>query len=103
MKRTFALTAWAIVVLMSNLVGTSAAQGVQTGTIRGAVADAQGLPVPAVMITITSPALQGERTTATATDGSYVFAGLTPGPYEMTFQISSFAPVRQTTDVALGL
>ena len=35
------------------------AQGVQTGTIRGVVHDEQGLAVPGVTVTVTSPALQG--------------------------------------------
>ena len=41
------------------------AQGVQTGTIRGTVKDAQDLVVPGVTITATSAALQGPRSTVT--------------------------------------
>ena len=38
-----------------------------------------------------------------AGDGSYSFLRLPPGRYEMTFEITSFAPVKRTTDVLLGL
>jgi hypothetical protein len=38
-----------------------------------------------------------------AGDGSYSFLRLPPGRYEMTFEITSFAPVKRTADVLLGL
>jgi hypothetical protein len=81
----------------------SAAQGIQTGSLRGTVTDQQNLPVPGVTVTIQSPAMQGIRSTATEGDGSYSFLRLPPGRYEMTFEISSFAPVKRTSDVLLGL
>ena len=55
------------------------AQGVQTGTIRGIVKDQQGLAVPGVTITATSPALQGARTTVTDAEGNYSITALPPG------------------------
>ena len=51
------IAAWLILVS----AGSAFAQGVQTGTIRGAVLDQQGLAVPGVTVTTTSPALQGSR------------------------------------------
>jgi hypothetical protein len=103
MRRNIALVTLAIGILAGSLESRSFAQGVQTGTIRGVVVDAQELPVPNVTITISSPSLQGVRTTSSAADGSYLFAALPPGRYEMAFELSSFAPVKQTTEVALGL
>lgn len=47
------------------------AQGVQTGTIRGTVKDRQGLAVPGATITVTSPALQGQRTVVSGMDGVF--------------------------------
>jgi hypothetical protein len=67
------------------------AQGVQTGTIRGTVVDQQDLPLPGVTVTISSPALQGQRTAITAMDGTYAFRALPAGDYEIAFDISSFA------------
>jgi outer membrane receptor protein involved in Fe transport len=88
------------------LAGSAAdtyAQGVQTGTIRGTITDQQNLPVPGVNVTISSPALQGQRNTVSAGDGSYVFRTLPPGAYQLRFEISSFAPAERTVTVPLGL
>jgi len=79
------------------------AQGVQTGTIRGAVVDAQQLAVPGVTVTATSPALQGPRTTVTDTQGLFALAALPAGQYTLTFDISGFAKVERTVIVPLGL
>ena len=81
-----------------DLVG----QGVQTGNIRGSVVDQQNLALPGVTVTITSPALQGQRTAITGTDGSYAFRALPAGDYEISFEISSFAPLKRGTVVPLG-
>jgi hypothetical protein len=78
------------------------AQGVQTGTIRGTVVDQQDLALPGVTVTISSPALQGQRETVTATDGTYAFLALPAGEYQIGFEISAFAPVKRTSTVPLG-
>jgi hypothetical protein len=103
MRRTIALVAALLAVFAGSFAVDSLAQGVQTGTIRGTVVDSQDLPVPGVTITISSPTLQGVRSTVSAADGTYVFRSLPPGRYEMSFEITSFAPVKRSTDVALGL
>ena len=46
-------------MIAAGPVARLAAQGVQTGTIRGTVTDQQNLPLPGVTVTISSPALQG--------------------------------------------
>ena len=94
-----------LVALWFALVGASfaSAQGVQTGTIRGTVRDQQGLPVPGVTITATSPALQGPRSTVSEGEGNYTLAALPAGQYEVTFELTGFTTVKQTTAVAVGL
>ena len=47
-----------------SFVAGSAAQGVQTGSVRGVVTDATGQIVPQTAIRAESPALQGARMTA---------------------------------------
>jgi len=79
------------------------AQGVQTGTIRGVVKDNQGLAMPGVTVTTTSPALQGPRTVVTDSTGGYTFLNLPPGTYAVKFELSNFATVQRTINVALGL
>ena len=81
-------------------VGAASAQGVQTGTIRGTVQDQQDLAVPGVTVTATSPALQGPRTTVTDAEGNYTLAALPAGDYEVTFELTGFATVKQTTAVS---
>ena len=40
------------------------AQGVQTATLTGEITGPDGIPLPGVQVTVTSPALIGERTTS---------------------------------------
>jgi hypothetical protein len=83
--------------------GTTLAQGVQTGTIRGTVQDQQGLAIPGVTITATSPVLQGPRTAVSDAEGNYALAALPAGQYEVTFELSGFRTVKQSTAVSVGL
>ena len=79
------------------------AQGVQTGTIRGTVKDQQDLAVPGVTVTVTSPSLQGSRTTTTDAAGDYVLRVLPAGDYEVTFDLPGFVSINRKTTVPLGL
>jgi hypothetical protein len=88
---------------MVGWTASAFAQGVQTGTIRGVVRDDQGLAVPGVTVTATSPALQGPRVEVTDTNGAYTFVNLAPGQYSVVFVLSGFATVTRQTNVALGL
>ena len=106
MTRTKTLVARWLAICVIGLIGFAAdtsAQGVQTGSIRGTVVDAQGLPVGNVTVTLTSKALQGQRTATTAADGSYTFRQLPAGDYEITFETTQFAPAKRTSEVLLGL
>jgi carboxypeptidase family protein/TonB-dependent receptor-like protein len=93
------MTVW----LMSGFGGDLFAQGVQTGTIRGIVNDQQELAIPGVTVTVTSPALQGPRSTVSDLEGLYVIRALPPGDYELRFELPGFATVTRTTVVPLGL
>ena len=78
MKRPLVFATW-LIILPSNGAASLIAQGVQTGTVRGTIADPQGAPLPGVTVTITSPALQGQRTAVSDTAGTYSFTQLPPG------------------------
>ena len=95
--RTFGLA-----LLFCSMAAMLGAQGVQTGTVRGVVQDEQGLAVPGVTVTVTSPALQGPRADTSDATGGFVFPNLPPGPYTVTFELSGFATVTQNTNVPLG-
>ena len=79
------------------------AQGVQTGTLRGIVKDNQGLPIPGVTVTTTSPALQGPRVATTDSTGAYTFLNLPPGTYHVKYELSNFTTIERDANVALGL
>ena len=61
------------------------AQGQQYGTLSGRVASADRLPLPGVTVTVSSDALQGERTATTDINGVYALPGLPPGQYLVRF------------------
>jgi outer membrane receptor protein involved in Fe transport len=94
-RRTYA----AFVLALSSFVTPLAAQN-PTGTISGQVVDSGGLAVPGATVTIQSPNLQGVRTAATSENGDYIFPFLPPGEYTITFELSGFATVKQTRNVA---
>ncbi len=68
-------------------------QGVQTGTVSGTVRSSDNMTLPGVTVTVTSPALQGEREAVSDTNGVYYVGVLPPGTYRVTFAIPGFQPV----------
>ena len=91
-----------VVLLVSAFAVPAAAQGVQTGVLRGTVVDAQDLPMPGVTVTITSAALQGERSTVSGMDGAFAIGLLPPGEYDVKFAIQGFSPEARKANVPLG-
>src|SRR5262249_14430200 len=75
------------------------AQSIPTSTLTGKVR-ADGAAVPGVTVTVTSPNLQGSRTTVTTQTGDYILPLLPPGSYTVKFELSGFAPL--TKKVSLG-
>jgi hypothetical protein len=95
--RTFALA-----TLFCSVAAMLGAQGVQTGTVRGIVQDEQGLAVPGVTVTVTSPSLQGPRVVTSDAQGGFILPNLPPGSYDVKFELSGFATVTRSTVVPLG-
>ena len=96
---------WLMALAVAALVvtsGTAAAQGTQTGILRGTVQTPDKVAVAGATVTIKSPALQAERTTTTEADGTYIFRGLPPGTYTVSINKESMAPMEKTADVPLG-
>jgi outer membrane receptor protein involved in Fe transport len=88
------------------LLLASAAPGfaqVEQGRLLGTVKDAQGGVLPGVMVTATSPALIGQRTAISETDGRYLITNLPSGPYALKFELQGFqAFLRQNIVVTQG-
>ena len=81
------------------VAGPALAQGIPTATLSGRVFNAD-LDLPGVLVTATSPNLQGTRTTSTGASGDYVFANVPPGEYTITFVLDGFKT--QTLKVTLA-
>ena len=96
MKRLILFTAW---LLILGSTGSLFAQET-TGSIRGRVADAQGLAVPGV--TVTATGLQGAKSATTDGEGRYAIPFLTPGSYAVRVELSGFKAVERK-DVVVGL
>lgn len=99
--RTRTLLAAAALVA-AGLTGRLAAQGTQSSVLTGTVRATDGQALPGVSVAITSPALQGERTTLTEGNGSYILRGLPPGTYRVTFSLAGFSDLERTLSLGLG-
>jgi hypothetical protein len=99
MKRVLAILGFLALLAPAS---PSSAQGVQTGTITGSVQSADGLTLPGVTVTASSPSLQGQRSATTDVNGVYILKGLPPGTYTVSFEISSFKPATKE-NVELGI
>ena len=86
--------AWVGLCTIFLMSGTAGAQ--QTGTIIGAVRDAQGGVLPGVTVTISGEALiGGSNTVTTGEAGAYQFTTLPPGTYTLSYELTGFTPVRR--------
>lgn len=73
-----------------------------TGALSGIVTDTSGSPLPGVTVTITSPQMQGSRTTVTEPNGEYMFPTLPPGTYRATYLLEGVGKTaRQNIAVTL--
>jgi hypothetical protein len=94
---------WCATALLLVAAGASAlAQGTQTGVLTGFVKDADGLALPGAVVTVSSAALQGARTTVTDEAGAYVLRGLPPAEYEVAFEFAQMKPEAGRATVTLG-
>ena len=81
--------AWCAAMLLA--AGSMApAFGQTLGSIEGTVADAQGLAVPGVTVTLAGEALIAPQVAVTLVDGTYRFRALGRGSYDLTFELPGF-------------
>lgn len=60
------------------------------GVITGRVEDTSGARIPGVTITLTSPAIQGQRTSVTDEGGNYRFPNLSAGTFTVKYELPGF-------------
>jgi len=87
----------AVVCLTGMLLCTlpAGAQGRQTAVLTGAATSADGVALPGVTVTASSPALLGDRSEVTDVNGVYSMKGLAAGTYSVTFDLANFKPARR--------
>ena len=74
-----------------------------TGEIIGKTIDESGAVMPGVTITLRGAAIQGAQTDVTSATGSYRFAVLPPGTYDLEYVLTGFGTVRREgIPVAVG-
>ena len=69
-----------------------------SGSLNGLVLDSAGIPIRAAEVTVGGPSLQGNRSTATSTDGSFLVSALPVGTYRVIVRLG-----RTTTVGAVAL
>ncbi len=75
--------------------GVASAQS--TGVITGVVTDGStGKPVVGAVIVATSPAVQGEKTAVTGSDGAFTISSLPAGTYRIAAQLGSYKPAERS-------
>ena len=96
---------WLVPVALAVALCTAPLAAQTTAALTGTVTDGEA-PLPGTIVSVTSPALQGERTTVTGATGAYHFAALPPGEYTVrvgnTVQRATLS-LSQTTRVDLVL
>ncbi|MCC7416842.1 MAG: TonB-dependent receptor [Acidobacteria bacterium] len=100
MRRLIALAS----ALALSAVGSAFGQTVSstTGTIDGKVTDISNAVLPGVTVSIASESMMGTRDAVTSGTGTFRFVSITPGTYNVTFELPGFATVKRTVDVGAG-
>jgi len=84
----------AIAALIAAFILTVPLQAQENaGTINGRVTDKSDAVIPGVTVTLTSPAVQGEKSTVTDEAGLYRFILLPPGTYTVKYELPGFKTV----------
>lgn len=101
MKTTFRFLGL-LAVLALALLALPALAG-ETGSISGKVTDANGGPLPGVLVKVVGPQLPAGRTVSTSATGAYNFQQLIPGRYTVTAELQGLGRASKTLDVQVDI
>src|SRR5436190_21543845 len=91
----------ALLVFLSATGSVAQTVSSTTGAIDGKVTDTSAAVLPGVTVTIASESMMGTRDAVTSEVGTFRFINVTPGNYNVTFELPGFATVKRT-DVRVG-
>ncbi|HSL18183.1 MAG TPA: TonB-dependent receptor [Methylomirabilota bacterium] len=80
-----------VAIMVIVMLAIAGAVGAQSGADLTGRVLMQDSPMPGVTVSLTSPAMQGERVTVTNAQGDYIFKSLPAGDYRVTFALPGFA------------
>ena len=93
-----------VFLVLACVSARALAQEAVGGSVSGYVKGAEGIPLPGVVVTATSPSLPGSRLTTTDKYGYYTVTALSPADYAITADLSNVATVvRENVVVREGL
>ena len=72
-----------------------------SGSLTGIVTN-EGVGIPGVTVSVSSPAMQGTKTAITNDAGAYNFPALPPGDYSIEVNMEGMQPLKSKAHVALG-
>ena len=90
----------AIAVLLLSLSATATPAAQTAGSIEGVVVDANGSPLPGVVVAVTGLGVRQES--VTGADGAYAAAGLAAGEYVVTAVLPGFETAEAPVSVRAG-
>src|SRR5262245_50891920 len=96
-KPMYARISTSLLALLLTIVSMASAQE-RFGSLTGKVADAQGLALPGVTVTVTNNETRRSTVVVTDNEGAYIAQPLEPGRYAVKFELSGFVP-REAPDV----
>ncbi len=86
---------YAFLVLLL-FTGSLRAQSQGLGTLTGTVVyESTHAPIPDVLVTVSSPQMQGEQAVKTDSTGTYLIPQLPPGTYAILFEKEGYKPLAE--------
>jgi hypothetical protein len=79
-----------VLLCLVSLHPAASAQSLGAGTLKGAVKDATGAPVPSVTIELSNPVSGFSVRTQTGTDGTFLINNIAPNTYRLAVSLSGF-------------